>query len=196
MSLFRKPYFMRSGVERFRDLLEKEIGHTCEVYRHPSTNKKLPTVFVLIFKNYPNKEYMTAYSYGLSAARKPAHETMGRELVIQLNSHLENWGNVLGFLISHLRDDCPFDPGQVIRFGQPIAADSDMEHFMVHHVDDNLGTSSTFNLSKRFSLQLVQLSPIYGNEMAIIDKKGWSDFYSHLQAIKNDVKRKPIVAYK
>ncbi len=196
MSLFKKPYFMRSGVERFRDLLEAQIGQRCEIYRHPSTNKKLPAVFVLLFKNFPDRDYMTAYSYGLSAAKGSAEISAGRELVIQIRSNLDNWGHVLGFLISHLRNDCPFDPGQIIRFGQPIAADSTMEHFLVHDVEDKLGTSATFNLSKRYGVALVQLSPIFAEELSTIQKMGWSDFYAKLKATKENVNRKPIGAYK
>ncbi|MCL7987215.1 suppressor of fused domain protein [Sphingobacterium sp. lm-10] len=196
MSLFRKPYFMRSGVERFRDLLEKEIGDACEVYRHPSSSRKLPTVFVLIFKNFPSPGYLTAYSYGLSAANGISKQMHGRELVLQIKSEVKNWGHVLGFLINHLRGDCPFDPGQIIRFGQPIAADSQMEHFIVHDVDKELGTSTTFNLSNRYSLELVQLSPIYGDELMVIDKMGWSNFFHRLHPTKHEVNRKPIGAYK
>lgn len=183
---------MRSGVERFRDHLEKEIGQRCEVYRHPSTSQKLPAVFVLMFKNFPNDEYMTAYSYGLSASKNVSEGVTGIELVIQIKSKLDNWGHVLGFLISHLRGDCPFDLGQIIRFGQPIAADSNMEHFLVHDVDENLGTSTKFTLSKNYAVSLVQLSPIYGNELAAVNKIGWPTFYSRLKPVKSDVNRKPL----
>lgn len=187
---------MRSGVERFRDLLEKEIGQQCEVYRHPSTSRKLPAVFVLMFKKFPSDEYMTAYSYGLSSSKGSAEGIAGRELVIQVKSNLDNWGHVLGFLISHLRGDCPFDLGQIIRFGQPIVEDSEMEHFLVHDVAEELGTSTKFTLSKNYAVSLVQLSPIYGNELAVINKMGWSAFYSRLQQAKSDVNRKSIGAYK
>lgn len=183
---------MRSGVERFRDLLEKEIGQRCEVYRHPSTSRKLPAVFVLMFKNFPDSEYMTAYSYGLSASNGKDEGVAGRELVIQIKSNLDNWGHVLGFLISHLRGDCPFDVGQIIRFGQPIAEDSSMEHFLVHDVDEDLGTSTNFILSKNYGVSLVQLSPIYGNELAIINKMGWTAFYARLQSVKSDINRNPL----
>lgn len=183
---------MRSGVERFRDLLEKEIGQRCEVYRHPSTSRKLPAVFVLMFKNFPDSEYMTAYSYGLSASNGKDEGVAGRELVIQIKSNLDNWGHVLGFLISHLRGDCPFDVGQIIRFGQPIAEDSSMEHFLVHDADENLGTSTNFILSKNYGVSLVQLSPIYGNELAVINKMGWTAFYARLQSVKSDINRNPL----
>ena len=187
---------MRSGVERFKDLLEKEIGYAGEIYRHPSTNKKLPTVFVLLFKNFPHAGYLTAYSYGLSATSAKSQQTKGRELVIQIKSNEENWSHVLGFLINHLRDDCPFDPGQIIRFGQPIAKDSRMEHFIVHDVADDLGTSTAFSLSKRFAVELVQLSPIYAHELPVIDQLGWSTFVSRIKDTKQEVNRKPIGAYK
>ncbi len=185
---------MQSGVERLKSQLEIALGQSCTVYRHPSNNKKLPKVFVLLFHNYPNNGYLTAYSYGLSASIG-SDKTTGRELTIQVKSSNENWGHILGFLISHLREDCPFDPGQIIRFGQSISEDSTMQHFLVQDADHKIGPAS-YQLNKRFSVNWVQLVPIYEQELAWINRYGFTLFLSKIDQEKEDVQRKTIDSYK
>lgn len=157
MGLLSKPNFMKSSVERYRDYLEELMGSKAEIFRDKSVDKKLPNVFTLVFRDTPSAGTITAFTFGVCFSSLAAEKGVKTELMLHVKSDNINWAHALGFIANHLREQCPFQVGQIVRFGQQIAADSPISNFLVNEPADHF--QQVISLSKDLQVQLVQLEP-------------------------------------
>lgn len=186
----RKPNFMKNAIERFDEQLSSRLGSKSIVYRQKSESRKLPNVFSLIYKNTPSKGLITACTFGVSFGDQEVWGNEKIELFLQMQSEDENWGHVLAFLGNHLREDCPFDIGQIIHFGQKIVDNCDMTDFLAVPVEPETGIDNPLiSISKKQSVKLVRLVPIYNKEVHLIKSIGWLDFLQRLSSKITDSKR-------
>lgn len=181
-----KPNFMKSAVERYKDHLESLMESKASVFRNKSASKKLSTVYTLHFTGIPNSGLITVFSYGVSyRANRSAVE-----LMLSVKSEDLNWVHALGFIGNHLREDCPFDIGQTIQFGQPITNESKISNFLIG--EPSLLASATIPIDRNTTANLVQLYPVHEAEINTIRRVGWQRFLQDAGHNIYDTKRSPI----
>ncbi|WP_312139274.1 suppressor of fused domain protein [Sphingobacterium sp.] len=179
--LLKKPDFLKSPIERYRQSIEERMQSKAQIYREKSAQKKLPFVYTFAFPQ-PEERLITAFSYGVSFASHP-ERLQQVELCLQVVSNEMNWVHIVGYLANQLRTDCPFRKGEIIKIGQQISPDSEMDAFIVAEVQFLNDTSLIYDRKKSKGIQLVQLIPIYQSEIVSIQKMGLDRF---LQAIKTN----------
>ncbi len=188
--MFKKPDFLKAPLERFREQIENQMGGKAQVFREKSARKKMPFVYTLAFPDAQTQE-LSAFSYGVSHASHPEqlHQV---ELCLQVQSADMAWAHIVGYLANQLRGDCPFRKGEIIKIGQAIASDSTMDAFVVAEPDIFLENTPIKDHKKSKGIHLVQLIPIYQEEILKINKIGLEAFLSQLSAHKKQVNRKPL----
>jgi len=175
----KKPNFFKSPLEFYRENLEGLMQDQAQIFREKSVKKKLPLVYTLVFPKTDSRA-LTTFSYGLSFAEHP--DQYNRiELCLQINSTDLAWAHIVGFLTNHLRGDCPFNTGEIIRLGQRISSESDLNAFVVVASDIFTAADQIRDSRKSNSVvQLVRLLPIFEQETLTIQKIGLSRFLHKL----------------
>lgn len=156
-----KPNFMKSAVEHYRDQLEALMEQKAEIFRNKSIDKKLPNLFTLVFKDYPS-DHITAFTFGLCFSSLASEQEFKTELMLQVKSEDINWAHALGFLANHLREQCPFQVGQVLHFGQQIIEESATSDFLLKKPLEQF--QKPISVNKKLQIKLVQLEPIRKSE--------------------------------
>jgi len=188
--IFKKPDFLKSPLEHYRSQLEDILQERSSVFREKSVKKKLPFVYNLVFPRTESRPLMS-FSYGLSFASHPDQHNKV-ELYLQINSEDMAWAHVVGYLTNQLRGDCPFNSGEIIRLGQKISEESELNAFVVINSDLTLFPERIKDGRKSTGVQLVELLPIYEQEVLTIQKLGLAEFINQLKFSKLDPKRKAI----
>jgi len=183
----RRPDFLKSSLEHYRDSLQEALTCKAQIYREKSAQKKLPMVYTLIFEPTAERP-LTSFSYGLSFATHP-DQPRKTELCLQTRSTEPVWGHVVGYLANHLRGDCPFKIGQIIKMGQAISPDSDLDAFLVVPPIENTIPSTTGDGKKRPEIHLVELVPVFAHETAKIQRLGVIRFIDQLGNDRLDPRR-------
>jgi len=186
--IFKKPDFLKSPLEHYRSQLEEMFQAQASVFREKSVKKKLPFVYTLVFQKNEDRP-LTSFSYGLSFANHPDQHNKV-ELCLQMDAEDMAWAHVVGYLTNQLRGDCPFNSGEIIRLGQKISQESDLNAFVVIPVDQNI--PKKVQDGRKSSVQLLELLPIYEQEVYNIQKLGLDEFIKQLGKSKTDPKRKPL----
>ena len=188
--IFKKPDFLKSPLEHYRSQLENILQEKSQVFREKSVKKGLPFVYTLVFPK-SEEHPLISLSYGVSFANHPdQHNRI--EIYLQIDSQDMAWAHVIGYLANHLRGDCPFNQGEIIRLGQKISAESELNAFVVVDADKNLLQDRIPDARKNSSVQLVELLPIYEHEVFTIQKIGLEEFIKRLAKEKLNPKRKAI----
>lgn len=188
--LFSKPDFLKSPLEHFRGNIEQIFDTNVQIFREKSVKKGLPFVYTLVIQEQ-QQPLLTSISYGASFAIAPEQKNKV-ELLLQMETDDMAWAHVIGYLANHLRGDCPFHEGEIIRFGQKISQESKLNSFVVCKPDMEELQGSIMDSRKSSSVYLMQLLPIYEEEVLSIAKYGLKGFIDRLQDKKTDPKRKPI----
>jgi len=188
--LFKKPDFLKSPIERYRQSIEERMQSKAQIFREKSAQKKLPFVYTLAFPQTEDR-LITAFSYGVSFASHP-ERLQQVELCLQVASNEMNWVHIVGYLANQLRTDCPFRKGEIIKIGQQISPDSEMDAFVVSEVQFLDDTSLIFDSKKSKGIELVQLIPIYQSEIITIQKLGIERFLQAIKTHQQQVNRKAI----
>lgn len=186
--IFKKPDFLKSPLEHFRSQLEDTFQAKAAVFREKSVKKKLPFVYTLVFHRNEDSPMIT-FSYGLSFASHPDQHNKV-ELCLQMDSEDMTWAHVVGYLTNQLRGDCPFNSGEIIRLGQKVSQESDLNAFVVIPVQH--GIPQKVKDGRKSTVQLLELIPIYEQEVYNIQKLGLDNFIKQLGKYKTDPKRKPL----
>lgn len=183
----RKPDFLKSKLERYRDALETNMETKAAIFRERSVKKGSPMVYTVAFDRTSDSP-VTSFSYGLSFVSH-AEQPLKTELCLQTQSDVAAWIHVVGYLANHLRGDCPFKLGQIIRMGQPISSDSDMDAFLVSPVIDERIPSRLKDGRKQPDIHLVELIPVYAEETPKIMRLGVHSFIKRLGESRLDPER-------
>lgn len=183
----RKPNFLKSPLEHYRESLEDAMATKAKVYREKSMQKKLPMVYTLQF-GPTDQDPALGFSYGLSFAPHPdqPHRT---ELCLQMRSNEPHWIHVVGHLANRLRGDCPFHIGQIIRFGQTISPDSKLDAFLVIPPTEGTIPSTVKDGNKSTAIHLVELFPVFAQETPTIQRLGVNRFIRELADYRFDPQR-------
>lgn len=144
-------------------------------------------VYTLLFEQTAERP-LTSFSYGLSFASHP-EQPRKTELYLQMRSNEPVWGHVVGYLANHLRNDCPFKIGQIIRMGQTISPDSDLDAFLVVPPIDRTIPPTTSDGKNRPDIHLVELVPVFAQESAKILRLGVKGFLRQLGDERLDPRR-------
>jgi len=175
----KKPNFLKSALEFYRENLERLMQDQAQIFREKSVKKKLPLVYTLIFPKTHNRA-LTSFSYGLSFADHPDQYNK-IELYLQINSTDLAWAHIVGYLTNHLRGDCPFSTGEIIRLGQKVSTESNLNAFVVIAPDIFKAEEQLKDGRKNSStIKLVNLLPIYEQETLTIQRIGLAGFLSRI----------------
>ncbi len=188
--IIKKPDFLKSPLEHYRSHLEEIFQDTASIFREKSVKKKLPFVYTVVFAGNENRP-LTSFSYGLSFASHPdQHNKI--ELLLQMNSDDMSWAHVVGYLANQLRGDCPFHTGEIIRLGQKVSETSELNAFVVINPDSALFSDRIKDGRKSAGVQLVELLPIYEQEVLTIQKIGLENFIERVKPLKSNPNRKSL----
>lgn len=184
---FRKPDFLKSPLEHFRSNIESIMAQKAAIFREKSVKKGLPFVYTLVFQSQ-EPELLTTISYGASFATTP-EQVHKVELCLQMNSNDMAWAHVVGYLANQLRGDCPFNKGEIIRLGQAVSAESKLNSFVVVPATFTEFPSPVKDGRKSTGVHIMELIPIYEEEVLSISKKGLDAFLQEIGKNKTNPKR-------
>ncbi len=183
-----KPDFLKSPLEHFRDSLESSYGEKGQVFREKSVKKKMPFVYTLTFPQTASHG-MRTYSYGVSFAPHPdQHNRI--ELFLEMDATDMAWAHIVGYLANNLRGDCPFLQGEIIRIGQQISSDSGLNAFVVVPAIEESAETQVRDGKKASPIHIMQLIPIFEQEVLTIQKMGLERFLTQLRPQLKNPKRK------
>ena len=143
-----------------------------------SEDPQLPDVAVLVYENWPQPGFITAFTYGLSLVNHPDWKLGRGELMISMESLLHAWPYAIGAIVSRLRGSCPFSYGNTIKYGGAISEESDMDAFLVFappHLDRN---QKVVRLTE-YDCFIGGLYPLYGSELTLYEQIGLEAFWHH-----------------
>lgn len=182
MGLFtkNKASTAKTPVEKYLEHLDKIFRREPEFFKNDSLIEGLPGVSSIVYRDVPEKGYITALTYGLSLVKHPDWKFGRPELCISVESSGNAWAMVAGYVANHLRGDCPFSYGQTINFGERISEDSEMDAFLIFapstldredYLDIDVGLD--------YKINIAGLYPIYSEEMDVYDQIGLKAFWHH-----------------
>lgn len=176
-------------IEKYLSHIESIGGGTGKHFRISDENET-PPIWVISFENVPEAGCVTAFTYGLSSVDKIEWRNSRPELVISVNSLDLSWPLAMGEIVRNGRNTCLFSYGSILRFGQQISDESQMDSFIVFACTLLNKADLTVDLPDRKVL-FSQLYPIYQEEIDLIHKAGpeWFVFDSGIDFY--DVTRKP-----
>ncbi|MFD1166364.1 suppressor of fused domain protein [Sphingobacterium daejeonense] len=188
--ILKKPDFLKSPLEHYRSHLEVIFQDKSSVFREKSVKKKLPFVYTIVFPKTEGRPLLS-FSYGLSFAPHPdQHNKI--ELFLQMNSEDMAWAHIVGYLSNQLRGECPFNTGEIIRIGQKISSESSLNAFVVINPDSTILQERIKDGRKSNGIQLVELLPIYEEEVLTIQRLGLAEFINRLKPNKLNPLREKI----
>jgi hypothetical protein len=122
-----------SRVERFLSHLDAlSDGREPEFWPVESTLPGVPGVTVITYPGVPEPDLLTSVTYGVSLVDHEEWHHGAVELCLCVRSGDRRWGQVAASVAEQLRGRCPFVDGDTLDVGEPIAAESPMDAFVVH----------------------------------------------------------------
>lgn len=176
----------KSSIELYLDHLDGLFGKgDC---RKVTDETERPHVWVVGYQDVPEPGSFAGFTYGLSSIDY-REWTIGRpELLINVNSSNLDWAIAAGFLAKKHRGLSPFSIGNVLRFGTRITAESEMSAFFVFTSSLLTPEEASIVLPDR-KVNIVQLYPIYEEEIALIQREGVANFFARDNLDFADIKR-------
>lgn len=180
-------------IEKYLMHLDTIFKQEPEFYSNNSLIDGVKGVVSIVYKDIPEKGYITALTYGLSLVKHPEWKSGRTELCISVQSDNLDWGLVVGFLANRLRSKSPFCYGEVINFGEQISKDSEMDTFLVF-APSTLDNHDYLNIDvgTDYKINIAGLYPIYSEEIEVYNQIGLKDFWFHPNFDNYSVKRKRI----
>lgn len=183
----------KSPAEMYLKHLDNIFQQEPEFFKNDSLIDGIAGVTTIVYKDIPEKGYITALTYGLSLVKHPEWKFGRPELCISVESPDLDWGKVVGHIANKLRGDCPFSYGQTINFGEKISGDSEMNAFFIFapstlDKDDYLN----IDIGTDYKISIAGLYPIYSEELETINEIGLEAFWHHPNFDNYSVTRKRI----
>lgn len=180
-------------MERYLKHLDNIFQQEPEFYLNDSLIDGLPGVTSIVYRDVPDKGYITAFTYGLSLVKHPDWKVGRPELCITVESLNSDWGQVVGYIANKLRGECPFSYGQTINFREPISGDSRMDAFFVFtpsvlKKEDYLN----IDIGADYKISIAGLYPMYSDELKVYKKNGIKAFLHHSNFDNYSVTRQKI----
>ncbi|MNJ91842.1 Suppressor of fused protein (SUFU) [compost metagenome] len=183
----------KTPVEKYLQHLDAIFQREPEFFKNDSLIEGLPGVTSIVYRDIPEKGYITALTYGLSLVKHPDWKFGRPELCISVESSHNSWALIAGYVANHLRGDCPFSYSQTINFGERISEDSEMDAFFVFapstldkedYLDIDIGLD--------YKINIAGLYPMYSEELEAYEKMGLEAFWHHPDFDNYSVNRKRI----
>ncbi|MFE1774228.1 suppressor of fused domain protein [Streptomyces sp. NPDC059008] len=188
---------MASRVEKYLAHLDHLSGGVEPLFFPvESTKPGLPGVTTVVYQGMP-EDLLTALTYGLSLAEHPEWRDGTPELCLSVRSTETAWAHAAGFLAEGLRGSCPFSYGNIIDFGEPVAAESDMTAFCVFAPsvldrEDYVGIDvGPRGHEGHDTINIQGLYPIHEAERQFVTEHGLEAFW-RLEWDPYDVRRAPV----
>ncbi|RAK26497.1 suppressor of fused protein SUFU [Actinoplanes lutulentus] len=117
---------MPDRFERYRELLDSLSEVTPVVTDIEPRVAADGPVRAISCIGFPEPQYITGFTYGLSLANHPDWGGRARELCITVRSSEVEWSRIPARIVAALRGICPFNSGQVLGYKEPYVASSPM----------------------------------------------------------------------
>jgi hypothetical protein len=185
----------KTPVERYLNHLYNIFQTEPEFFKNESLIEGVPGVTSIVYKDIPEKGYITALTYGLSLVPHPEWKLGRPELCISVESSNIDWGEFVGFIANKLRGDCPFRYGDTVNFGERISEDSEMDAFFVF-APSTLDKESYLNIDigTDYKINIAGLYPMYSDEIGVFHQIGLEKFWRHPNFDNYSVRRRRILA--
>ena len=176
---------MHPDFDEFLEQLEEMIGYEGEVYKLTGDEEDEegegpgePPLWVVIYDDVPDDGSITAFTYGLSrVSPTDGGDGLGRELVLSIESDNIDWGFAAGFLAKSMRGKCPFEKGNVIKFGERVVKESGLNAFVVY-TPTVLDEDQCVLELEEGDIEFMQIVPIYEEEIPVLEKLGVDAFFA------------------
>ena len=184
---------LRTPVEMYLDHLNRIFKQEPEFFTNESTIPGLPGVTGIVYKDVPEKGFVTGLTYGLSLVQHPKWKFGRPELCITVKSEDFNWGKVAAFLANKFRGDCQFAYVNAVKFGEKINPESEMDAFFVFapSILDNADYLK-IDVGMNYKISIAGLYPMYSDELEAFHKLGLEAFWNHPDFDLYNVNRKRI----
>lgn len=163
-----------------------------EFWRVEPTKPDLPAVTAVGYRDLPEPGMVLGFTYGLSTAQHDRWRSARPELSICVRSGDPAWVLAAATIAEQLRGDCPFQYGDLLDFGSPIAADTAMDGFVVFAPAAVDPDDAEVAVGEELPVRLVGLYPTYASERQFIRDNGLEAFWQ-LDWDLYDVSRGPAV---
>jgi len=183
----------KPSLEKYLDHLDNIFQTEPEFYKNESLIEGVYGVTSIVYKDIPEKGYITAFTFGLSLIEHSEWKFGRPELCITVESSNIDWGQIVGFIANKLRGDCPFCYGDTINFRERIREASEMDAFFVfaRSILDNEDYLN-IDIGADYKINIAGLYPMYSEEIDIFQKIGLKEFWHHPNFDNYNVKRRKI----
>jgi hypothetical protein len=161
---------MKSDGEIYLDRLDRITG-TKATFTKISQPEDQPAIHVAIYRGFPSRDLVTAFTIGLSLTPPSGATHWHPELVITMRSPDTVWALAMGELAYRLRGVCSFSPRETFDFGAEISPESRMSAFF-SDIPSVVSPSDACIAVSQFRIHLVQLYPIFACELAALRERG------------------------
>lgn len=184
---------LMTPIEKYLEHLDKIFQQKPEFYSNESLIDGVKGVTSIVYRDIPEKGFITAITYGLSLVEHPKWKLGRPELCISVESENLDWGIVSGFIANQLRGKAPFCYGETINFGEPVSEDSEMDAFLIF-APSTLSKEdfSEIDIGTDYKINIAGLYPIYSSEIDIYNEIGLEKFWFHPNFDNYSVTRKKI----
>jgi hypothetical protein len=180
-------------VERFLSHLDGLSGGVePKFWPIESTSSGHHGVTAIGYHDVPEEGLLLGVTYGLSLTRQDAWRLGRPELTISVRSDDPAWVLAIAHLAEQLRHDCHFGYGDTINFGEPIAAGSALDGFVVFAPLAFDPGDARVDVGDDLPITVVGMYPTYAVERELIAEKGLEAFWT-LDWDPYDVTRPPAV---
>ena len=184
---------MSTRVERYLAHLDALSGGVEPMFWPvESTSPGHQQLTAIGYHDLPEPGLLLGLTYGLSLARQPEW-TQGRpELSILVRSDDPAWVLSIAYLAERLRHECPFGYGDTVNFGEPIAAGSALDGFVVFAPLALDQDDARIDVGEDLPVNVVGMYPTHASEREFIKEHGLEAFWQ-LDWDAYDVTRPPAV---
>jgi hypothetical protein len=183
---------MPSNAELFVAHLQSVFGDEDTICKADAPDGG-PPISVFVYKNIPEEGMITGVTYGLSLCAFPAWRLSRPEMIVAVQSLDLGWPCAAGVFAADFRGKKPFCYGDVFTTDCPLAADTQMDGFLVF-AQSILSEECVAVQLNDYKVHFSQFYPIYKEELAVYKRIGLEAFWKHEGFDMYDVARKPIKA--
>jgi hypothetical protein len=191
--MMRKDWHVGTRAERFLSHLDRLSGGVePRFWPIASTSPAHQGVTAIGYWNMPEDGLLLGVTYGLSLTRQDSWRLGRPELTISVRSEDQAWILAIAYLAEQLRHDCPFSYGNTINFGEPIAAGSALDGFVVFAPLALEPADARIDVGDDLPINIVGMYPTYPDERQFIAENGLEAFWN-LDWDPYDIARRPAV---
>lgn len=159
------------------DYLTQSVGREPDdVLALEANPTETESVFVFVFRDYPEPSLVTGFTSGLSAASHADWKDTKPELSLTVASDDAAWMQALAYLVDWNRAGHSFLPGSLFHYGRTISAESAMDSFLVFNLAIS-GDNEFRNIPIDEDLiTFYGVHPLHHDEVAMLQKVGIRKF--------------------